>query len=465
MTGIFARFPATEFSSILRRWNESHQLLVAAFVLCIAGLFLTNDRFLAQVLFFALVVPAAFLASLRFSHASVSRGFVVTVASLESFRHLRAVPASTISWSVGLYLLMLYISSVAQPQASLQLTNRQFLMSLQIVSFVWVSALFALARADLLRALIAALSAVAGTSAAINMIAYVYRNEIPDRLTDYRLIASIGMPEYYNSTNISATYAVFCIAAVACLVSHSTTRIQRTLLSVGAVLLFSGVLFTQARSAIVAVCAGLAVIGASASRRVRTLVAGAVAVAAIIVIAVPAARDVLLHRGLSDRPEVWQNFIAKAWEQPFLGFGIFANIDVKLRDGRVIDQAHNIILSAQVRGGAIAALAMIAIAAGCLYWGTRFCRATGSSIPLAASVAMLTAGMMDYEILTTYPAWPHVTFWLPIGLCAGAEIGVRWRVDLAAGSPRSPMGARASPDPISSMAALASNSPRPGMPN
>jgi O-antigen ligase len=279
-------------------------------------------------------------------------------------------------------------------------------------------------------ALMTAACLVAAISALVNMGAFVLNAPFPhdlSALAGYRLTAVVGMPDYRNSTNISATYAVFFMLATATAVSCPMPRRQRAILFAAAAVLGAGVLFTQARSAMLAVVVGLSVLIAAAPR-VRLAIGGGLVAGLIVLLLVPGLREAVMARGGSYRLELWAAFIDLAWQKPLIGHGALANIDRVMADGYVVDQAHNLVLSAQVRGGLLGAVAMATMLAGGIYWAFRHWRATGTIAPLAVVVTMTSAGMLDYQLLSTLPTWPWVTFWLPIGICIGAELAVRGAV-------------------------------------
>jgi hypothetical protein len=60
-----------------------------------------------------------------------------------------------------------------------------------------------------------------------------------------------------------------------------------------------------------------------------------------------------------------------------------------------------------------------------IYWSWTYARRFGEPVFLAMIVALGVAGLFDYELLLMLPDWSWVTFWLPIGLAAGAEIALR----------------------------------------
>ena len=93
--------------------------------------------------------------------------------------------------------------------------------------------------------------------------------------------------------------------------------------------------------------------------------------------------------------------------------------------GFEIYHAHNLLISALVRGGLLSLAGMALMLGGGLYWSWTYARRSGDPIILAMMVAISVAGMFDYELLLKPTEWSWVAFWLPIGLAAGAELAVR----------------------------------------
>jgi O-antigen ligase len=209
------------------------------------------------------------------------------------------------------------------------------------------------------------------------------------------------------------------------LVHGGIPAIERLLFSASAAVLSVALILTESRSGFVAAILGCAVVAVCGRRWSRI----AFAVAALLVVAVVAAsphlRDLLLVRGASYRPELWSAYLAMGMERPFAGVGLLANIDRPMSDGYVVDQPHNLVLAGFVRGGIAGALAMLAMIGVGIYQAARYWRATRNAIPLALIVTMFGYGMLDYQLLATYPAWPWITFWFPIGVCVGVETLLR----------------------------------------
>ena len=107
------------------------------------------------------------------------------------------------------YLVAMTLASLAAADAPLADVWRQFRISVLIVAFLAITGSLVAAFPGFPRVLFLVLGTVGALSAAINIFLFSkYMVPTGSSLFDFRLIASIGMPAYANSTNISATYAV-----------------------------------------------------------------------------------------------------------------------------------------------------------------------------------------------------------------------------------------------------------------
>lgn len=399
----------------------SYDLLLFCYVAMFVPMLLSNHERIAHRLFLWTVIPAALLPFLSWRSVPLGRPRVFDVTVVLRGHMPRRV--SLIFVGVCMYLVALNFASWMNGGVSNYVLNSQIIQSIQIAGFMLVTTLLVVACPAFVTRLFLAVSLIAVLSVGVNIFAFLGQLSSWHDIFSARLIAKLGMPAYWNATNISATYAVLFVGAISCLLI--TKRALHITLLVGAsAVLWMGVLMTQARSALIGVMAGLAALALSGTRRVRSTVIGAAISIAIILVAVPAARERVL-RGVSYRPEVWQTFLAKASERPLKGYGAVQDISVWIPSGLLIDQPHNLVLSAQVRGGFVAAIAMLLILFAGVYWTWRFSRSTGQVAPLAVFVTMAVCGMFDYNLLITRADWPWITFWLPIALAVGAETYLR----------------------------------------
>ena len=420
------------------RWFDRRvktgDVFILAALIALAPLFFSNNYLLAPRLLNQIFFPVVVLLWLSFQ---LDRRGWPTV-QLQVFVRVVFV-FSIIITAAFVYLLAMNLSSWSQPGAILRDVDKQWAYAGLILLFMISFAFAVRTWREFLPRFVTAFSTMVAVSAlynivvhlsginfsAINPSAVAFASEIPA----LRLINSLGMPGYTNSTNISVTYAVLFVASAAVIVDSRLPRPMRYWLVPVALILLCGVVLTQARSAYVSIIVGLMLVLWTAPHAFRraaliSFVAGVV-LGGLVLMLLPHTRTVVETRGTSYRPEIWTIYAGNALQKPLLGYGGLSNIDIKLENGAIIDQPHNLILSAQIRGGIFCALAMITLIAGSLYWAARFLKLRGEVIPLAMIATVATAGMFDYNLLITAVTWPWVTFWLPFSICAGAEIVVR----------------------------------------
>jgi len=387
-------------------WTYRHYLTATACSVMIAMIFFTQSDSPARFTFFVVVLPLAGL------------GILVC------WQHLRF---SVVLAACALYLAAMTVASAVDLGGWGEGVWPQTYLSVYILLFVTIVGGLVASHDDFIDRLFLVAGLAAAASAALN-IYFFFATVVPAdgyALYYYRLVATVGMPSYANSTNISATYAVFCIGTLAIAVRGRLPASFRAALAAAAGVLFVAVLLTQARGAIIAVAVGAAVLVLTAAPRFRRFAAGAAVLLAALAVTVPGIQEMVFVRGLSFRPEVWSGFLDLIAARPWTGYGSFSPIGLRLENGVFLDQAHNLVLSAWFRGGVVSALAMALVLVGGLYWSWRHWRATRQVAPLCVMATIASAGMIDYQLLATYPTWPWVTFWLPFGLCVGAEMVAR----------------------------------------
>lgn len=428
---IFSAFPA--FRHWCDRRVRTGDFFILAALIALSPLFFTNDYWLAPRLLKWIFFPAAVLLLCLSGGFRVSRTRTAIEIDLRLTARIFFV-ISTILVATFVYLLAMNLSSWKQPGAVLRMVDQQWAFAGLILLFMLAFAFAVRAWPEFLPRFVAAFSTMVGTSALYNIVVYLSGISLDgfDAIRDVpvlRLVNSLGMPGYTNSTNISVTYALFFVACVAVIVDGRLSRLMRYGLIPVALVLLVGVVLTQSRSAYLSVIVGLMLVLWTAPHAFRrtaviSFVTGIV-LGGFVLMSLPQTRAVVATRGASYRPEIWKVYAGNALEKPLLGYGGLSNIDVMLSDGTVIDQPHNLVLSGQIRGGIFCALAMIVMLVGSLYWSIRFLKLRGEILPLAMIATIATAGMFDYNLLITAVTWPWVTFWLPFSICAGAEIVVK----------------------------------------
>jgi hypothetical protein len=395
-----------------------YRLLFVAYLLCLCLMFFTDPNVTSRFVLYYFLLPTALVA------------MMVTAAG-------RPIGYATLLWACVIYLAALALASWVQPDTQLRAVWQQVRLSLAVLLFLWATAFLMMRYRNAAAWLVTVVGIALALSAAINIYLFFTRGApgVADPTSaGARLVATIGMPAYTNSTNISATYAVYFAGLVGVSVQRGTPRAARLVAALAAAVLLAGVALTESRSAYLAVAASLLVVVLASPRRLRVVVGGLALCAGVALAARPGLIHAILVRGAGNRFDVWSYFGGLIRQRPLFGYGALDRTTGFTLEGQFLDQAHNLVLSGWFRGGILAALAMAFVLLGGLYWANRYRIATGGLVPLCVIVAIATAGMFDYQLLVTYPTWPWATFWLPFGLCIGAEVIARQQARSPGGS-------------------------------
>jgi O-antigen ligase len=394
--------------SRLQQTCRDYDLLAVVYIIFVASIFFVTSDIVSYRLYVWTVVPLAVLMALPFAARTMLSSIILISAAV----YLAAVGFWT------------YHSVQFPPHEVAGQMKFYARVSVQILSFLLVTAFLVATSPRFLEKFFVALCPIVALSALINMAIYAYSTPLPIPLVSYRLVAAIGTPRFTNSTHISSTYALFLVGGLSILVACQLSRVQRIVLQWSAPVLVAGILMTQARGAIAAVVAGTLVALAQRRTAQKKLILGLAAAFAVAML-IPALHEAILSRGQSYRLELWQRYLAMAAQAPFAGVGHFANIEIIMGDGAVLNQPHNVILWGQIRGGIVAAAAVAVMVAACIYWCWRHWRKNAAIVPLALVATMLVSGMVEVGLFPGYPTWPWVTYWLPVGISVAAEVLAR----------------------------------------
>lgn len=299
--------------------------------------------------------------------------------------------------------------------------------SLLIFYFILLLSLVPLLRVNETNVVILAIALACAVNAVINVALFFIGDPQAALPPTGRFIAVIGTPGSKWPTAVSVTCAVLFSAAFALATSSGAKLWVRILATVAAVPIAVMLILTLGRGGYLGVLAGILSVVPFVSRRVRLAIAAFLAVVLLLCL-YPPVFDELFARGMNLRTDIWLDYLGWASESPAIGQGLLANIHRPV-SGRVLHHAHNLLISAQVRGGLLSLLGMALMLGGGIYWSWVFARRSGSPVILAMIVAMTVAGLFDYELLLKPTEWSWVAFWLPIGLAAGAELAARRQSD------------------------------------
>ncbi len=188
-----------------------------------------------------------------------------------------------------------------------------------------------------------------------------------------------------------------------------------------AVLLALLLFMTQTRAALVGVVAAALAAVLVRPPKLRNLAVWG----AVFVVAVGLVVFVLRHqllRGDAGRTELLVDFWRLVQDRVLLGFGVQTQGDILVwYNGLYLEAPHNMLMTALVYGGVIAAALLAALYVTMIVIGIRNARRGLSLAPLAMAVYVAAHGLFETIYVTT-PGWQWLYLWLPVGIVAGAEL-------------------------------------------
>ena len=383
-----------------------YRLLEGAYIAVLCLMFLLGNIWASRTLFYVAVLPMGALLALPFA-----------------WRMLRM---SVILWAAVAYFVVLGLSALGRPDTGAGLLLAHTRNSALILCFLVITAYLIWRSPRFLDDLFLAVSLSAAVNALANIV--LFYADVSFTLGPHvrRLEGVIGISGYHNPNVLGAMYGIALVGAAGTLAGGRLAGLRRSAGLLAAAVLLLAVFLSQSRSSMVAVLAALLVLTLwRGGWRVKAAVLGGLAAIYAGIAAIAANPGFILSRGDSFRRELWGRYLAMAAERPWRGYGLGFDTTIRVSNGMEILNPHNIVLAAQIRGGAFAALALAAMLAAGFYWALRGWTRHRLIAPLGLIVAATVAGSLDFDIASTSLGWPWFLLWLPVGICVGTEAVLR----------------------------------------
>ena len=333
---------------------------------------------------------------------------------------LRPILASPIFLLAAIYFVVLGLAELAAPGASAHAIAKHVIFSLQILSFLAITALLTRRDRAFPRTLFLCIAVAAAIAAAINLAAFCIR--YPDALPSQQLSGIPGVSMYYNTNVLGDVYAVACAGGFCLLAEHHLGRRQSIVALSATLMLLLAIGLVASRGAIMATMAAalVAFLLAQGSRRRLLILAAIGGIVLLLVLATPLLHK-LLVRGDAFRLSLWPFYLDLVAQRPWLGYGLSFDTRIALPNGYLILNPHNLFLSAMIRGGLISAAALVALLATAVYRAFRSYKSEGGLFAPVLLATALAATSVDFEIVATPLGWSWLLLWLPVGLSLGQD--------------------------------------------
>jgi len=397
-------------------------LLYLVYVLFFGCLFLTDDLFLAYHFFLYVVAPVA-LAPVWTKRAVNTGPLKFSDFELSPINPLQTVSPSASPVFCGIFIfgLVLVFSSSVAPGMSFAWFQFFFSCLLAVMLFVLITARLTINFDDFTGAFFTFFCLIAASSAAINI--FLYFSHLTN-IGDFRVVRMAPVfglaPDHYFTTGAFG-YAIPFAGSVGLFLSEDN-KIRRITGFIAGIVLFIAISLTQSRgplfaSLIAIFFAGLA--GRGAKERWWYLLTPVIAVS--IFLLVPEFSKSLIERADNHRLEIWKKFLDFALERPVFGYGERLTISLEISDGESLGHAHNIFLSALMRGGLLAFASIACVYAIGFLRALRWDLVRKDPVPLAVIMTVILSGLVDFDQIIMIANWQWATFWLSLGLVLGVD--------------------------------------------
>ena len=402
--------------------NLVYNLLYLSYICFFGALFLTNDFFRPYQIFLFVVIPLSIIPIYIDFYRNVAgaRRIKFDLSLINPLKTF-AVFRSSIFVFACVYGAAISISSIMYPSPSIGwfLDISKYLAS--ILFFLAISSRLTNQSKRDMEILCALICLIVTINAAFNI--YLYFIHMPNiyDFTEIRFTPSLGRAPDRYPTTCALTYALF-FGIASCLIIQNRTLVGRAIFLGSATVLLFATILTQSRGPLVASFLALTVISFFLSPKMRDIVILIIGLIVSGFLLIPKIGLHSLQRGENARFDVWKKFFALATSRPIFGYGERIEFHVEIINSEIIGHAHNIYLSALIRGGIIAFGALISTLILSLKYAIIYLKSDLNFIPFSAILTLAVAGCVDFDLIVFLSDWQWPSIWFVIALGISSEI-------------------------------------------
>ena len=395
--------------------------LYFSYFLFFFSLFFTNNINIPEALYKYILIPAAVAPIEFFGYRNFGiLRFPIFNLSIKNTLDTFALSKSWIFFYAVAYGAIIIFSSIVNPSISIIwfwfLVKNLFYISI----FILVTARLVRSYVNFIVVFFIATSFAASLNALINI--YLYFNSI-QHISDFilvRLAPSFGCALDQNSNPGAMPYAIFLVGASS-LLSLELDSIRKKICIFNIIILFFALCLMQSRGALFGSLISIFFSNFLMGKRKNINFLIFPPLAASFFLLIPTVGIQAIKRLDNSRFEAWQRFLRLGIERPVIGVGERIEVAVEMGTGVFLGHAHNIFLSAFVRGGFFGFIFLASTYLSAINKTYKFLKKFQNPLPLALILLDVIAGSVDFDILVFLPDWQWVTFWLPLGVAVAVE--------------------------------------------
>ena len=410
--------------------NLIYKFVCAGYLAFFAAMFMTNEFFLPHKIFLYFIAPLLFLpVYLKIDKNVAGLRYVICRFSwVNPFRTL-IVFNSVIFLCAAIFVIIVSVSSWLYPSPALSWFLSIFSYLLLILLFLACTNRVMGRDKSSMQFICSILTIIVTVNAIINLYFYAY--SLPNALSilDIRFAATFGRAPDHYPTTCALTYAVFFTAS-ACLATMQNNFILRSIFLGCSFILLIGIILTQSRGPLFASLISIFVGNYLYSINYRKIIARLTAFVAVAFLLIPKIGKSAIQRGDNFRLEVWNKFWILMQDRFLMGYGERIEFKIFLSNGESVGHAHNLIFSALVRGGFLAAISLFGVFALIMKYNFLYAKLYHNHLPLCLALTIGIAGLVDFDLIVFLADWQWVSFWFIFGISINAEIASdKWIVE------------------------------------
>jgi hypothetical protein len=322
---------------------------------------------------------------------------------------------------------VLVFSTTVTPNFSITWLSALLGYLISIALFLLITARLSNSINDFYGSFFTILSLIMSLNAAVNIFNFLQTLPSVGSFSEVRLTPDFGVAPIHFPTVAALTYATGLVTAGG-VFALETCWVRKSIAGVSVLILFAAISLTQSRGPLIGSLVALSVVFYfSVPGAIRQYLLAAPLFLMLSFLLLPKAGAFALARGDNHRFEVWKRFFELALNRPIFGYGERLEVHLYISDGENLGHAHNILLSALMRGGILGAVSLMLIYIFSLFYGYKFAYFYNNPMPLGLIAVILIAGAVDFDQIIFLADWQWVSFWLPIGLAVATERRMRHR--------------------------------------
>jgi O-antigen ligase len=414
---------------LIKSFLNAHEIdiLYGVYLAPLMVMFISNDIFIAHDIFSYTTVPLfIYLYSKNHYHGKGLRFSFKILHKKVTHCIFANISLSLIFIASIVYILQLSLMTILLPSFNFGWIKVMFYFTFPLIFFLIITSYLFVYTIWFTDYLYTHLSFAAAITALANIYVYIKNMNDMGRFELVRMKSTYGHVIDHSENASGVLYAVFFVASFI-LFFRLKSNYFKICMMISTIILFSATIFTQSRSALVASAICLFVFLILADSQYKKFVYGFIFTALAAYFSFKKISGSALERGNSYRFEVWSKYIDIIKKKMIFGYGERTNFAVPISDGEIISHAHNMVLNSLLDGGLIAACSVIFIFYYSLICGSNYNKSCKNPFPFIMILFPLIAGLVDFKLEILTAGWHWIVFWLPVGLCIGAEVSTRMK--------------------------------------